>query len=63
MALLGNNALPNVTRLSLSYCGIGDDGFIALVSASEQNISLLHLDLRSTAPTVPLLVLAGGSPR
>jgi hypothetical protein len=43
---LGNNALPNLTRLSLSYCGIGDDGFIALVSALEQNTSLLQLDLR-----------------
>jgi hypothetical protein len=39
-----NNALPNLTRLSLSSCGIRDDGFIALVSALEQNTSLLHLD-------------------
>jgi hypothetical protein len=43
---LGNNALPNLTRLSLFRCGIGDDGFIALISALEQNISLLQLDLR-----------------
>jgi hypothetical protein len=43
---LRNNALPNLTRLSLSRCGIGDDGFIALVSALEQNTSLLHLALR-----------------
>jgi Ran GTPase-activating protein (RanGAP) involved in mRNA processing and transport len=43
---LGNNALPNLTRLSLSNCGIGVDGFIALMSAMEQNISLLQLDLR-----------------
>jgi hypothetical protein len=43
---LGHNALPNLTHLSLSFCGIGDDGFIALVSALEQNTSLLHLDLR-----------------
>jgi hypothetical protein len=43
---LGNNALPNLTRLSLSDCDIGDDGFMALVSALEQNNSLLHLDLR-----------------
>jgi Ran GTPase-activating protein (RanGAP) involved in mRNA processing and transport len=43
---LRNNALPNLTRLSLSHCGIGDDGFIALVSALEQNTSLIHLDLR-----------------
>jgi Ran GTPase-activating protein (RanGAP) involved in mRNA processing and transport len=44
---LGNNALPNLTRLSLSRCRIGEDGLIALVSALEQNTSLLHLDLRS----------------
>jgi hypothetical protein len=42
---LGNNALPNLTRLSLSYCDIGDDGFITLISALEQKTSLLHLDL------------------
>jgi hypothetical protein len=48
---LGNNALPNLTRLSLSYCGIGDDGFIALASALEQNTSLLQLNLRSTTMT------------
>jgi Leucine-rich repeat (LRR) protein len=43
---LGNNALPNLMHLSLSNCGIRNDGFIALVSALEQNTSLLHLDLR-----------------
>jgi hypothetical protein len=43
---LGKNALPTLTRLSLSYCGIGDDGFIALVSDLEQNTSLLRLNLR-----------------
>jgi hypothetical protein len=43
---LGNNALPNLTRLCLSYCGINDDGFIALLSALEQNTSVLHLGLR-----------------
>jgi Ran GTPase-activating protein (RanGAP) involved in mRNA processing and transport len=42
---LENNALPNLTRLSVSYCAIGDDGFIALMSALEQNTSLLKLDL------------------
>jgi hypothetical protein len=42
---LGSNSLPNLTRLSLSYCDIGDDGFSELVSALEQNKSLLHLDL------------------
>jgi hypothetical protein len=44
---LGNNALPNLTRLSLFECRIGDDGFIALMSALEQNTTLLQLDLRS----------------
>jgi hypothetical protein len=33
---LRNNVLPNLTRLSLSQCGIGDDGFIALMSALER---------------------------
>jgi hypothetical protein len=42
---LGKNALPNLTRLGLRHCGIGDDGFIMLVSALEQNTSLLQLDL------------------
>jgi Ran GTPase-activating protein (RanGAP) involved in mRNA processing and transport len=32
---LRNNALPNLTRVSLLECGIGDDGFIALVAALE----------------------------
>jgi Ran GTPase-activating protein (RanGAP) involved in mRNA processing and transport len=41
---LGKNALPNLARLSLSRCDIGDDGFTTLVSALEQNTSLLHLD-------------------
>jgi hypothetical protein len=44
---LGNNALSNLTRLSLSYGDVGDDGFMALVSALEQNTSLLYLDLRN----------------
>jgi Ran GTPase-activating protein (RanGAP) involved in mRNA processing and transport len=44
---LGNNALPNLTRLFLHNCGIGDDGFIELVSALEQNKSLQHLNLRN----------------
>jgi Ran GTPase-activating protein (RanGAP) involved in mRNA processing and transport len=43
---LESNALPNLTSLSLSYCIIGKDGLIALLSALEQNSSLLHLDLR-----------------
>jgi Ran GTPase-activating protein (RanGAP) involved in mRNA processing and transport len=44
---LGNNALPNLTSLSLCDCCIRDDGFIALASALEQNTSLLHLDSRN----------------
>jgi hypothetical protein len=40
---LGNNTLPNLTGLSLCSCGIDD---VALVSALEQNTSLLQLDLR-----------------
>jgi hypothetical protein len=43
---LRNNALPNLSRLVLSQCGICDDGLIALVSALEPNASLLYLDLR-----------------
>jgi Ran GTPase-activating protein (RanGAP) involved in mRNA processing and transport len=43
---LGGNALTNLTRLCLYDCGVGDDGFITLVSALEQNTSLLQLDLR-----------------
>jgi hypothetical protein len=46
---LANHVLPNLTRVSLNYCGIGADGFIALVSALEENTSLLHLDLRGYA--------------
>jgi hypothetical protein len=44
---LAKNVLSNLTRLSLSRCSIGDDGFIAMVLALEQNTSLLQLDLRS----------------
>jgi Ran GTPase-activating protein (RanGAP) involved in mRNA processing and transport len=42
---LGNNTVENLTRLSVPDCDKGDDGFIALISALEQNTSLLHLDL------------------
>jgi Ran GTPase-activating protein (RanGAP) involved in mRNA processing and transport len=45
--ILCKNSLPSLTRLSLSRCDIGDDGFLALVSALEQNTSLLHLELRN----------------
>jgi hypothetical protein len=43
---LGKNALPSLTRLSLTECSIGDDGVTALMSALKQNTVLLHLDLR-----------------
>jgi Ran GTPase-activating protein (RanGAP) involved in mRNA processing and transport len=43
---LGNNAVPSLTRLSLSDCRIGNDGFSALMSALEEKTSLLHLELR-----------------
>jgi hypothetical protein len=47
---LENDALPNFSRLSVSECDIGDDGFITLVSALEQNTSLLQLDLSDDNP-------------
>jgi hypothetical protein len=34
---LGDNAMPSLKQLQLGYCDIGDDGFVALVSALEQN--------------------------
>jgi hypothetical protein len=46
---LENNALPSLTRLSLYHCGIRETGFIAVVSALEQNASLLQLDLRPSS--------------
>jgi Ran GTPase-activating protein (RanGAP) involved in mRNA processing and transport len=48
---LENNTLPNLKRLSLFNCVIGVDGFVMLLSALEQNTSLLHLDLRDNHPT------------
>jgi hypothetical protein len=33
LARFWDNTLPNLTRLSLLNAGIGDDGYIALVSA------------------------------
>jgi Ran GTPase-activating protein (RanGAP) involved in mRNA processing and transport len=59
---LGKNALPNLTRLSLSQCGIGDDGFIALVLALKKNTSLLHLDLCSHFHERAFLALAESLP-
>jgi Ran GTPase-activating protein (RanGAP) involved in mRNA processing and transport len=43
---LGRNALPSLKRLHLDNCSIEDDGFVALVSALEQNTSLQILDLQ-----------------
>jgi Ran GTPase-activating protein (RanGAP) involved in mRNA processing and transport len=48
---LANDVLRNLTHLSLPNCGIGDDGFITLVSALKQNTSLLQLDLRYHSTT------------
>jgi Leucine-rich repeat (LRR) protein len=55
---LGSNALPSLTRLSLYSCDIGNVGFIALVSALEQNTSLLYLDLRSNCSVSERVFLA-----
>jgi hypothetical protein len=52
---LGNNALPNLTRLSLSDCEFDEDALITLVSALEQNTSLLHLDLPYSLPEIKVL--------
>jgi hypothetical protein len=43
---LGSNAMPSLKEIDLDRCGIDDDGFVALVSALEQNTSLQMLDLR-----------------
>jgi Ran GTPase-activating protein (RanGAP) involved in mRNA processing and transport len=42
---LGRNAMPSLKQLDLGWCGIGDDGFVALASALEQNTSLQILDI------------------
>jgi Ran GTPase-activating protein (RanGAP) involved in mRNA processing and transport len=54
---LGNNALPCLTRLSLDSCGIDNDGFMALMSALEQNTSLLQIDLRNQTEVVHITQL------
>jgi Ran GTPase-activating protein (RanGAP) involved in mRNA processing and transport len=41
---LGHNAMPSLKGLDLDCCGIEDDGFVALVSALEQNTSLQILN-------------------
>jgi Ran GTPase-activating protein (RanGAP) involved in mRNA processing and transport len=43
---LGRNAMPCLKRLDLGWCRIDDDGFVALVSALEQNTSLQILNLQ-----------------
>jgi hypothetical protein len=43
---LRRNAMPSPKRLHLDNCGIEDDGFVALVSALEQNTSLDILSLQ-----------------
>jgi Ran GTPase-activating protein (RanGAP) involved in mRNA processing and transport len=42
---LVRNTMPDLTQLNLMSCGILDDGFVALVSALEQNTTLRILDL------------------
>jgi Ran GTPase-activating protein (RanGAP) involved in mRNA processing and transport len=44
---LGRNAMPSLKQLDLDFCGIDDDGFVAMVSALEQSTSLQILDLES----------------
>jgi Ran GTPase-activating protein (RanGAP) involved in mRNA processing and transport len=43
---LGRNAMPKLKHLDMSWCHIDDDGFVALVSALEQNHSLQILNLQ-----------------
>jgi Ran GTPase-activating protein (RanGAP) involved in mRNA processing and transport len=43
---LGRNAMPELKRLDLNWCGIDYDGFVALVSALEQNTSLQIVNLQ-----------------
>jgi Ran GTPase-activating protein (RanGAP) involved in mRNA processing and transport len=43
---LGRNAMPNLKQLNMGSCQINDDGFVALVSALEQNHSLQILYLQ-----------------
>jgi Ran GTPase-activating protein (RanGAP) involved in mRNA processing and transport len=44
---LGRNVMPSLKRLNICSCGIEDDGFVALVSALEQQTSLQILNLKS----------------
>jgi Ran GTPase-activating protein (RanGAP) involved in mRNA processing and transport len=43
---LGHNAMPSLKRLSLGWCSIDDDGFVAIVLALEQNTTLQILNLQ-----------------
>jgi Ran GTPase-activating protein (RanGAP) involved in mRNA processing and transport len=43
---LVRNTMPNLKQLGMGWCQIDDDGFVALVSALEQNHSLQILDLQ-----------------
>jgi Ran GTPase-activating protein (RanGAP) involved in mRNA processing and transport len=43
---LRRNTMPNLKQLRLIWCGIDDDGFVALVSALEQNTSLQIIELK-----------------
>jgi Ran GTPase-activating protein (RanGAP) involved in mRNA processing and transport len=43
---LRRNAMPSLKQLNLRWCIIDDDGFVALVSALEQNTSLQIIHLR-----------------
>jgi Ran GTPase-activating protein (RanGAP) involved in mRNA processing and transport len=42
---LRGNAMPSLKRLGLGWCRLDDDGFVALVSALEQDTSLQTLKL------------------
>jgi hypothetical protein len=55
---LGLNALPNLTRLSLPDCDVGNHGFMALVFALEHNTSLVQLDLRQNYAISEMAFLA-----
>jgi Ran GTPase-activating protein (RanGAP) involved in mRNA processing and transport len=43
---LGCSTMPNLKRLDLDWCNVDNDGFVALVSALEQNTSLQILNLQ-----------------
>jgi hypothetical protein len=44
--VLGRNTMPSLKRVDLGNCCIKDDGFVALVSALEQNTSLEILNFQ-----------------